>query len=195
MWLVKEVEPSLIPWWAVLRLDVLMKLPSKRCQNFHWDRGIPNSPCNSHLQVAKEYNEIAVGGCCRNEKLQQYLENDRRVLRFHTFWDESGKYGSRKFPGLDCVAVDVLPSKKLWVLDPLTWIAQKISTSHWFYAVFFWSLNRNLQVVRYYTLHYYLADDTVEMLENLPRTGQKIKQRQAKRHEMTWEKVPPSRIL
>ena len=22
---------------------------------------------------------------------------------------------------------------------------------------------------RYYTLHYYLADDTVEMLENLPR--------------------------
>lgn len=118
MWLVKEVEPSLIPWWAVLRLDILMKLPSERCHNFHWDRGIPNSPCNSHLQLAKEYNEIAVGGCCRNEKLQQYLENDRRVLRFHTFWDESGKYGSRKFPGLDCVAVDVLPSKKLWVLDP-----------------------------------------------------------------------------
>jgi len=71
------------------------------------------------LQEAKEYNEIAVGGCCRNEKLQQYLENDRRVLRFHTFWDESGKYGSRK----------------------------------------------------YYTLHYYLADDTVEMLENLPRNS------------------------
>ncbi|CAK9046383.1 unnamed protein product [Durusdinium trenchii] len=71
------------------------------------------------LQEAKEYNEIAVGGCCRNEKLQQYLENDRKVLRFHTFWDESGKYGSRK----------------------------------------------------YYTLHYYLADDTVEMLENLPRNS------------------------
>lgn len=47
----------------------------------------------------QEYNEIAVGGCCRNEKLQQYLENDRRVLRFQTFWDENGKYGSRKFPG------------------------------------------------------------------------------------------------
>lgn len=137
MELSKEVEPSLIPWWAVLRLDVLMKLPSERCHNFHWNRGIPNSPCNSHLQLAKEYNEIAVGGCCRNEKLQQYLENDRRVLRFHTFWDESGKYGSRKFPGLDCVAVDVLPSKKLWVLDPLTWIAQKISTSHWFLCSFF----------------------------------------------------------
>lgn len=71
------------------------------------------------LQEAKEYNEIAVGGCCRNEKLQQYLENDRRVLRFQTFWDENGKYGSRK----------------------------------------------------YYTLHYYLADDTVEMLENLPRNS------------------------
>ena len=25
-------------------------------------------------------------------------------------------------------------------------------------------------MLRYYTLHYYLADDTVEMLENLPRT-------------------------
>ncbi|CAJ1378512.1 unnamed protein product [Effrenium voratum] len=71
------------------------------------------------LQEAKAYNEIAVGGCCRNEKLQQYLENDRKVLRFHAFWDDHTKYGSRK----------------------------------------------------YYTLHYYLADDTIEMLENLPRNS------------------------
>mmetsp|Transcript_51051 Transcript_51051/g.118951 ORF Transcript_51051/g.118951 Transcript_51051/m.118951 type:complete len:628 (-) Transcript_51051:76-1959(-) len=71
------------------------------------------------LTEAKEYNEIAVGGCCRNEKLQQYLENDRKVLRFNTFWDDHTKYGSRK----------------------------------------------------YYTLHYYLADDTIEMLENLPRNA------------------------
>ena len=49
---------------------------------------------------------------------KRYLENDRKVLRFYTFWDESGKYGSRK----------------------------------------------------YYTMHYYLADDTVELLENLPRS-------------------------
>lgn len=26
------------------------------------------------LQEAKAYNEVAVGGCCRNEKLQQRLE-------------------------------------------------------------------------------------------------------------------------
>jgi len=71
------------------------------------------------LQEAKAYNEIAVGGCCRNEKLQQYLENDRRVLRFNTFWDDHTKYGSRK----------------------------------------------------YYTMHYYLADDTIEMLENMSRNA------------------------
>eukprot|EP00439_Symbiodinium_sp_Y106_P035829 s977_g4.t1 len=71
------------------------------------------------LQEAKAYNEIAVGGCCRNEKLQQYLENDRKVLRFNTFWDDHTKYGSRK----------------------------------------------------YYTMHYYLADDTIEMLENMSRNA------------------------
>ncbi|CAE7679304.1 efhc2 [Symbiodinium sp. CCMP2456] len=71
------------------------------------------------LQEAKAYNESAVGGCCRNEKLQQYLENDRKVLRFNTFWDDHTKYGSRK----------------------------------------------------YYTMHYYLADDTIEMLENMSRNA------------------------
>ena len=49
---------------------------------------------------------------------------------------------------------------------------------------FFWSLNSNLQVVRYYTLHYYLADDTVEMLENLPRTGQRSSK--DKLSDMKW---------
>ena len=51
--------------------------------------------------ASEAYNEIAVGGCCRNEKLQQYLENDRRVLRFNTFWDDHTKYGSRKPLDLD----------------------------------------------------------------------------------------------
>ena len=51
--------------------------------------------------ILEAYNEIAVGGCCRNEKLQQYLENDRKVLRFNTFWDDHTKYGSRKPLGLD----------------------------------------------------------------------------------------------
>ena len=32
-----------------------------------------------HRDPGKAYNEIAVGGCCRNEKLQQYLENDRKA--------------------------------------------------------------------------------------------------------------------
>jgi hypothetical protein len=67
----------------------------------------------------KEYSELALGGSRRNVKLQQYLENDGKVLLFRCFWDDPTRYGTRM----------------------------------------------------YYTLHYYLADDTVEMLENLPRNS------------------------
>jgi len=68
---------------------------------------------------SKEYNELSVGGNRKNAKLQQYLENDRRVLCFKAFWDDTTHYGARM----------------------------------------------------YYTLHYHLADDTVEILENLARNS------------------------
>eukprot|EP00441_Pelagodinium_beii_P026375 CAMPEP_0197664452 /NCGR_PEP_ID=MMETSP1338-20131121/58639_1 /TAXON_ID=43686 ORGANISM="Pelagodinium beii, Strain RCC1491" /NCGR_SAMPLE_ID=MMETSP1338 /ASSEMBLY_ACC=CAM_ASM_000754 /LENGTH=630 /DNA_ID=CAMNT_0043243087 /DNA_START=79 /DNA_END=1971 /DNA_ORIENTATION=- len=67
----------------------------------------------------REYSKVALGGARKNEKLQQYMENDRKVLRFHCYWDDSTKYGTRM----------------------------------------------------YYTLHYYLADDTIEILENISRNA------------------------
>lgn len=74
---------------------------------------------NRDIIESKEYTELSLGGSRRNEKLQQYLENDRKVLFFRCYWDDPTRYGARM----------------------------------------------------YYTLHYYLADDTVEMLENLPRNS------------------------
>jgi len=74
---------------------------------------------NRDIIESKEYSELALGGSRRNEKLQQYLENDGKVLLFRAYWDDPSRYGSRM----------------------------------------------------YYTMHYYLADDTVEMLENLPRNS------------------------
>lgn len=71
------------------------------------------------LSESKEYHHLAAGGNRKNQKLEQYLENDRKVLRFHCFWDDMTKYGTRM----------------------------------------------------YYTLHYYLADDTAEILENMSRNS------------------------
>lgn len=77
------------------------------------------SPRSKELFEMKQYNELTLGGSRRNAKLEQYLENDRKVLRFKCYWDDSTAYGSRM----------------------------------------------------YYTLHFYLSDDTVEMLESLPRNS------------------------
>jgi hypothetical protein len=74
---------------------------------------------NQEISEGKEYNELALGGNRKNVKLQQYLENDRKVLAFKCYWDDPTPYGSRM----------------------------------------------------YYILHYYLADDSVEMLENLARNS------------------------
>lgn len=70
--------------------------------------GIPKE-----VAEGKEFAELSLGGNRRNARLQQFLENDRRVLRFSCFWDDPTRYGARQ----------------------------------------------------YYTLHYFLADDTVEILE------------------------------
>eukprot|EP00931_Biecheleriopsis_adriatica_P081804 TRINITY_DN5513_c0_g1_i4.p1 TRINITY_DN5513_c0_g1~~TRINITY_DN5513_c0_g1_i4.p1 ORF type:complete len:629 (-),score=137.74 TRINITY_DN5513_c0_g1_i4:75-1961(-) len=71
------------------------------------------------VREIKEYSHISLGGNRRNTKLQQYLENDRKVLRFQCYWDDMSKYGVRK----------------------------------------------------YYVLHYYLSDDSVEMLETHTRNA------------------------
>merc|ERR1719201_2958321 len=83
------------------------------------DTSRSNASTNRDIIESKQYAELALGGSRRNVKLQQYLENDGKVLLFKCYWDDPTRYGSRM----------------------------------------------------YYTLHYYLADDTVEMLENLPRNS------------------------
>jgi len=77
------------------------------------------SPSSRDVIEGKEYNQLALGGNRRNAKLQQYLENDRKVLNFKCYWDDHTRYGARQ----------------------------------------------------YYILHYYLSDDTVEILESLARNS------------------------
>lgn len=73
----------------------------------------------NEIAEGKAYNELALGGHRKNLNLQQYLENDRKVLCFKCYWDDTTRYGARM----------------------------------------------------YYTLHYYLADDTVDLQESLARNS------------------------
>jgi hypothetical protein len=45
----------------------------------------------------KEYTELSLGGARKNAKIQQFLANDRKVLRFKVFWDDPTRYGSRQY--------------------------------------------------------------------------------------------------
>jgi hypothetical protein len=63
------------------------------------------------VMEGKEFNELNMGGGRRNKGMKQFLENDRKVLRFYAYWDDTTRYGSRM----------------------------------------------------YFTIHYFLADDTVEI--------------------------------
>lgn len=67
----------------------------------------------------KEYNELKLGGSRSNSGLEQFLKNDRKVLRFYSYWDDHTRYGARQY-----------------------------------------------QVV-----HFFLSDNTVEMLEQYPRNS------------------------
>merc|ERR1719352_1743693 len=102
-------EPEVIP------LDSFRVTQSE--QGTH--RKKEETPFGRQLREQKEYTDLAHGGSRRNEKLRQYLENDRKVLFFKCYWDDPTRYGTRN----------------------------------------------------YYSLNYYLADDSVELLENLPRNS------------------------
>lgn len=70
-------------------------------------------PKSREQREHKEYYESLLGASAKNEKMQQFLDNDRRVLRFSCFMDDSTQYFIR-----------------VWL-----------------------------------TLYYYLADDTIEIIE------------------------------
>eukprot|EP00397_Hematodinium_sp_SG-2012_P011612 GEMP01011756.1.p1 GENE.GEMP01011756.1~~GEMP01011756.1.p1 ORF type:complete len:656 (+),score=133.88 GEMP01011756.1:47-1969(+) len=54
--------------------------------------GIP-----SNIVVGKEYNAKMLGGGQCNSKIEQFLKNDLRVLRFYCYWDDKSRYGDRLF--------------------------------------------------------------------------------------------------
>merc|ERR1719387_602468 len=49
------------------------------------------------VMESKEYTELKLGGSRKNHKLQQFLENDRKVLRFYAYWDDTTRYGARQY--------------------------------------------------------------------------------------------------
>jgi len=69
------------------------------------------------VMEGKEFNELNMGAGRKNHGLKQFLENDRKVLRFYAYWDDTTRYGARM----------------------------------------------------YFTLHYFLADNTVEINNNYMR--------------------------
>lgn len=44
-----------------------------------------------------EYNELKLGGARSNKALEQFLKNDRKVLRFYSYWDDHTRYGARQY--------------------------------------------------------------------------------------------------
>jgi hypothetical protein len=49
------------------------------------------------VMESKEYTELKLGGSRKNHKLQQFLQNDRKVLRFYAYWDDTTRYGARQY--------------------------------------------------------------------------------------------------
>eukprot|EP00397_Hematodinium_sp_SG-2012_P009519 GEMP01009606.1.p1 GENE.GEMP01009606.1~~GEMP01009606.1.p1 ORF type:complete len:653 (-),score=130.91 GEMP01009606.1:1271-3229(-) len=76
--------------------------------------GIPRD-----VAEGKEFTDLMLGGNRKNIKLQQYLANDRKVLKFDSYWDDDSLYGARNF----------------------------------------------------YAIHYFLADDTLEIIERQSRNS------------------------
>ena len=44
----------------------------------------------------KEYNEVKLKGGRPNKGLQQYLDNDRKVLSFNILWNDATYHGGQK---------------------------------------------------------------------------------------------------
>lgn len=43
------------------------------------------------------HNELSLGGARKNDKLEQFLKNDGKVLRFYSFWNDHTRYGARQY--------------------------------------------------------------------------------------------------
>lgn len=53
-----------------------------------------------NIVEGKRYNEKMIGGGNPNAKLEQFLRNDKKVLRFYCYWDDHSRYGTRMFSAM-----------------------------------------------------------------------------------------------
>jgi len=51
----------------------------------------------AEVKESKEYTELKLGGSRKNHGLDQFLANDRKVLRFYAYWDDPTRYGVRMY--------------------------------------------------------------------------------------------------
>merc|ERR1719272_1603254 len=54
-------------------------------------------PLRRDVVLDKRRNEKMIGGGNTNPKLEQFLANDRKVLRFQGYWDDHTLYGMRMY--------------------------------------------------------------------------------------------------
>jgi len=79
----EENEPP-TDYWAVEE-----DLKQKR---LHGEFGVPRN-----VMEGKYYNELQLGGARGNQGLEQFMKNDRRVLRFYSYWNDHTRYGQRQY--------------------------------------------------------------------------------------------------
>mmetsp|Transcript_1341 Transcript_1341/g.2931 ORF Transcript_1341/g.2931 Transcript_1341/m.2931 type:complete len:633 (-) Transcript_1341:206-2104(-) len=62
-----------------------------------FNKELPHRAVPKEVMDVKEYTELKLGGARKNDGLEQFVENDRHVLRFYAYWDDQTRYGTRTF--------------------------------------------------------------------------------------------------
>jgi hypothetical protein len=73
-------------------LDNFFEMQMFKKENMKHKTGLPKE-----VMEGKEFNELRMGGARKNKKMEQFLVNDRKVLRFYAYWDDTTRYGSRQY--------------------------------------------------------------------------------------------------
>jgi hypothetical protein len=79
-------EPEAAP------MDNFLEMQMHKKESMKHKTGLPKA-----VMDGKEYNELRMGGSRKNKKMEQFLTNDRKVLRFYAYWDDTTRYGARQY--------------------------------------------------------------------------------------------------
>ncbi|CDJ27909.1 EF hand family protein, related [Eimeria mitis] len=77
----------------------------------------PSPAVLSEIRAARAFAEASRGNTCSNKMLNQYLQNDRKVLVFHCYWENPQNFGCRTYYKLhyflsdDSVEIRINPIK------------------------------------------------------------------------------------